>query len=195
MPICKNNPNRKYKGTEPSPKGLGWCASGEKIGKKRKGKDGNMWIIKKVSNGSKRWMRYSKTESKSKTKTKTKTKLNKNQLQTLSILKNDIKKNLSKISVKTYIFVNKKINDKYFIDNAWDYVEKKLGNDYLDSKFIIVVIKKDNNNIVLDNGGVYIQHNNIKYNTKKELISIFKKYLNNKFIWNGNQNKSIFVKL
>ena len=195
MPICKNNPNRKYKGTEPSPKGLGWCASGEKIGKKRKGKDGNMWIIKKVSNGSKRWMRYSKTESKSKTKNKTKTKLNKNQLQTLSILKNDIKKNLSKISVKTYIFVNKKINDKYFIDNAWDYVEKKLGNDYLDSKFIIVVIKKDNNNIVLDNGGVYIQHNNIKYNTKKELISIFKKYLNNKFIWNGNQNKSIFVKL
>jgi hypothetical protein len=193
MPVCKNNPNRKYKGTEPSPKGLGWCASGEKIGKKRKGKDGNMWIIKKVSNGSKRWMKYSKTKTESKTKSKTK--LNKNQLQTLSILKNDIKKKLSKIGVKTYIFTNKKINDKYFIDNAWDYVEKKLGNDYLDSKFIIVVIKKDNNNIVLDKGGVYIQHNNIKYTTKKELISIFKKYLKNKFIWNGNQNKSIFVKL
>ena len=193
MPVCKNNPNHKYKGTEPSPKGIGWCASGEKIGRKRKGKDGNMWIIKKVSNGSKRWMKDSKTKTESKTKSKTK--LNKNQLQTLSILKNDIKKKLSKIGVKTYIFTNKKINDIYFIDNAWDYVEKKLGNDYLDSKFIIVVIKKDNNNIVLDKGGIYIQHNNIKYTTKKELIDIFKKYLKNKFIWNGNQNKSIFVKL
>jgi len=71
MPICKNNPKRNYKGTEPSPKGLGWCASGEKIGKKRKGKDGNMWIIKKVSNGSKRWMKDSKTETKTETKTKT----------------------------------------------------------------------------------------------------------------------------
>ena len=115
MPVCKNNPNHKYKGTEPSPKGIGWCASGEKIGRKRKGKDGNMWIIKKVSNGSKRWMKDSKTKTESKTKSKTK--LNKNQLQTLSILKNDIKKKLSKIGVKTYIFTNKKINDIYFIDN------------------------------------------------------------------------------
>ena len=39
MPKCKNNPSRSYKGTEPSPKGLGYCASGEKIGKKRKGYD------------------------------------------------------------------------------------------------------------------------------------------------------------
>ena len=31
---------------EPSPKGLGFCASGEKEGIKMKGKDGNMWIKK-----------------------------------------------------------------------------------------------------------------------------------------------------
>jgi len=42
MPKCKNNPSRHYKGHEPSPKGNGWCASGEKIGKKRKGTDGKM---------------------------------------------------------------------------------------------------------------------------------------------------------
>jgi len=71
MPICKNNPTRKYKGTEPSPKGFGWCASGEKIGKKRKGTDGNMWVIRKVSNGSKRWMKYSKTKVEKKTGSKT----------------------------------------------------------------------------------------------------------------------------
>jgi len=44
MPICKNNPERTYKGDEPSPKGLGYCASGEKEGKIMKGKDGYEWI-------------------------------------------------------------------------------------------------------------------------------------------------------
>lgn len=53
MPKCKNYPNGTYTGTEPSPKGLGYCASGEKEGTKMKGKDKNMWIKK---NG--RWVKY-----------------------------------------------------------------------------------------------------------------------------------------
>ncbi len=44
MPICKNNPKRHYTGKEPSPKGLGYCASSEKEGTIKKGRDGNMWI-------------------------------------------------------------------------------------------------------------------------------------------------------
>jgi hypothetical protein len=36
---------------------LGWCAHAEKEGKVRKGKDGNQWIVKKVKNGSMRWMK------------------------------------------------------------------------------------------------------------------------------------------
>ena len=60
MPKCRNDPARSYKGTEPSPKGLGWCAHGENEGKKRKGKDGNMWVVKVVKNGSKRWMKDKK---------------------------------------------------------------------------------------------------------------------------------------
>jgi hypothetical protein len=55
MPHCKNNPKKTYEGTEPSPKGLGYCASGEKEGTKMKGKDGNMWI---KSNG--KWIKYEK---------------------------------------------------------------------------------------------------------------------------------------
>ncbi len=43
---CKNNPKKTYLGTEPSPKGLGFCASGEKEGTEMKGKDGNMWVKK-----------------------------------------------------------------------------------------------------------------------------------------------------
>lgn len=59
MPKCKNDPSRTYKGTEPSPKGLGFCAHGMKEGAIKKGKDGNKWIIKKVKNGSKRWIKVS----------------------------------------------------------------------------------------------------------------------------------------
>ena len=43
---CKNNPKKTYLGVEPSPKGLGFCASGEKEGTEMKGKDGNMWVKK-----------------------------------------------------------------------------------------------------------------------------------------------------
>ncbi len=46
MPRCIKSSNRYYTGNEPSPKGLGYCASDEKEGKVMKGRDGNMWIIK-----------------------------------------------------------------------------------------------------------------------------------------------------
>ena len=59
MPFCKNDPKKKYKGDEPSPKGLGYCAHSEKEGVKKKGKDRNMWEVKKVKNGSKRWIKIS----------------------------------------------------------------------------------------------------------------------------------------
>ena len=52
MLYCINNPKKTYTGNEPSPKGLGYCASGEKEETEMKGKDGNTWIIK---NG--RWVK------------------------------------------------------------------------------------------------------------------------------------------
>jgi hypothetical protein len=56
MPYCINNNKKTYTGNEPSPKGLGYCASGEKEGTKMKGKDGNMWI---KSNG--KWIKNNAT--------------------------------------------------------------------------------------------------------------------------------------
>ena len=50
---CKNNPKKTYLGSEPSPKGFGYCASGEKEGTEMKGKDGNMWVKK---NG--KWVKH-----------------------------------------------------------------------------------------------------------------------------------------
>lgn len=57
MPICKNNPKKHYTGDEPSPKGLGYCASSEKEGKIMKGRDGNLWI---KSGG--KWIKYKNNE-------------------------------------------------------------------------------------------------------------------------------------
>ena len=59
---CKNNPKKTYLGSEPSPKGFGYCASGEKEGTEMKGKDGNMWVkkngkwVKKIDKLYKWWL-------------------------------------------------------------------------------------------------------------------------------------------
>ena len=54
---CKNNPLKKYKGNEPSPKGLGYCAGSSKLNSQRKGKDGNTWVVKSTKAGVKRWVK------------------------------------------------------------------------------------------------------------------------------------------
>jgi len=64
MPLCKNDPKKSYKGNEPSPKGLGYCAHAEKLGVSKKGKDGNIWKIETTSKGVKRWVKQ-KVEKKS----------------------------------------------------------------------------------------------------------------------------------
>lgn len=55
MPKCKNDSARSYKGTEPSPKGLGYCAHAEKLGTKMKGRDGKMWVIVKTKANVRKW--------------------------------------------------------------------------------------------------------------------------------------------
>ena len=45
-----------FTGKEPSPKGLGYCARCTPLNITMKGKDGNLWEIKKYSKG-KRWVR------------------------------------------------------------------------------------------------------------------------------------------
>ncbi len=54
---CLNDPSRSYTGTEPSAKGLGYCAHAEKLGTIRRGKDGKLWQVTKTKSGIKRWSR------------------------------------------------------------------------------------------------------------------------------------------
>ena len=63
MHKCIKNKTKSYKGNEPSPKGLGYCAHCEKVGTIKKGLDGNKWIVVKAKNA-KRWIRYNKKNKK-----------------------------------------------------------------------------------------------------------------------------------
>ena len=60
-----------FKGTEPSPKGKGYCARNQKVGKRMKGKDGNMWVVKKTKRGQ-RWFKIKNKKKLTKNKNKKK---------------------------------------------------------------------------------------------------------------------------
>jgi hypothetical protein len=74
MPTCKNDCKRYYRGDEPSPKGLGYCAHAEKINQRRKGRDGKFWVVKAVTMKTgkriRRWTRVKKVVTKKRKTTK-----------------------------------------------------------------------------------------------------------------------------
>ena len=57
---CLNDPSKEYTGTEPSPKGLGYCAHAEEIGSIRVGNDENVWKVIETSKKTKMWVIQSK---------------------------------------------------------------------------------------------------------------------------------------
>ena len=59
MPKCIDDPSRSYKGTEPSPKGLGYCAHTHSVGTTKTGNDGNTWTVETTYRGTKRWVKKS----------------------------------------------------------------------------------------------------------------------------------------
>lgn len=76
MPKCVNDESKYYKGDEPSPKGLGYSASGEEEGTTMTGKDGDNWIVLQTKT-CKKWVKVNnekKSESKTESKTESKAK-------------------------------------------------------------------------------------------------------------------------
>ena len=57
MPVCKNDPSKKYKGNEPSPKGFGYCAHAEKVFTIKEGTDNEKWIVIDDKNKTKKWIK------------------------------------------------------------------------------------------------------------------------------------------
>ena len=57
MPKCINDSSKNYKGTEPSPKGLGYCAHVLDVDYIMVGLDNSNWKVVQTKNGQKRWIK------------------------------------------------------------------------------------------------------------------------------------------
>ena len=147
---CKNSDKGTYKGTEPSPKGRGYCAKGEKNNKKMKGNDGNIWIINETKTGVKRWVKFTKKSKINKSIKKSKNPKNPKKSKNS---KKSIKKNKSlseNLKQMTNIEVKKYLNKlPKYIENSTNYSlwKSDLGpNEWYYDKYdydIILKILKD----------------------------------------------------
>ena len=197
MRLCKNDPKKSYKGNEPSPKGLGYCAHAEKLGVSKKGKDGNTWKIEATSKGVKRWVKQ-KAEKKSvkhdrKKIEKHKTyfiytgyngdmgftpinfivKINKKQFIIYKI-PNNFYKNISSNDVESSSF-NKILNKKHK-----DFISEQKKPDFKFNFDKVFITKGVEQVLMLDN------NDSITYNPKLNGNNLLFK-VNNDYIFVGNE--------
>ena len=57
MPPCINDPSKRYRGDEPSPRGRGFTARREARGTFKVGRDGTHWIVAARQNGVRYWQK------------------------------------------------------------------------------------------------------------------------------------------
>ena len=173
MPKCKNSSTGTYKGTEPSPKGLGYCARGEKLGKKKKGLDGNMWEVKETNKGIARWVKISKKSTKKPVKKSAKKSTKKSTKSVKKPVKKISKRPIGNLTV-TDIIVHK--NNKVFKNN-----KLTISNNNL----VYLQMFKINKNTT--GSRLYFGLANLKGNKKEEIknlkLNIKKKTF--EFTYNG----------
>jgi len=196
-----------------------------KVGIKKTGNDGNTWIITENVNGTKRWKLYKKVSKKisKKESKKVSKKISKKEIKSLNNfgftpvfekkldkimesynkviydkLKNNIIPELNRLGIETYLVpLPLSKSGHYFTDYAPEYIREVYNKDMierLDIKDIYFVF-------YLSHDGKNLERNKIVANfapfgnKKKDVIEIFKKYLGNKFEWNGSNTQSIIIKL
>ena len=167
MPTCKNDNYKKYTGKEKSPKGRGWCPTGEKLGRKRIGRDKNVWeIVKKwekvkiddsssslssTSSFNNSSSSFSLFKSKKKKKKKKKKKTKKKKVKDSQSIKYSkaSKKEINKYIQKIYKLIKKK--------------SKKWWNQLSNNNKIVVIYK--NNKAVWENNSLHknLNDSNIKF--------------------------------
>lgn len=176
MQICKNNQKKKYTGLEPSPKGLGFCASGEKEGTKMKGNDGNIWI--KSNN---KWVKFktNKDNYKIMLYKKLYTWWSKLAQGAIIVIYNDLTHKLIKSKMKTtkaQITDIKKMWNEFDTDtNVKIIIWSAQSTDIVES-FIDYIIKKNTENkleeiIKLKNIPSYLLNNYNKYFIKYKVYT------------------------
>lgn len=185
MPKCKNNSKRSYKGNEPSPKGLGYCAHTLKEGSKKIGKDGNKWIVKKIKNGQLRWMKFKNDDNAYKIVNVNVNNLKKYNTIDSGLNVNNIKFEISVILKNTdrigvfliknnviigfYHLLLKPILELVYVTISEKYRGKRLCNKLIDH-LIQYITKKDKNVLKIVNAGgmsalkCYYHLNKLNYN-------------------------------
>mgnify|MGYP001294218843 CR=1 FL=1 len=156
MPECKNDKKRKYKGTEPSPKGLGYCAHAEKIGTKKKGRDKNTWIVIENKNGIKRWVKFNpetkyitKKASKDK-KVSKKTNHTWKEIKPLKIIKKESKYEFSlEMFFDLTVIPPKNINKYIYKNPIFKKIIDKIMPEIISNQinFFMIPLPLSNNNI------------------------------------------------
>ena len=207
MPKCKNDQTRSYKGNEPSPKGLGYCAHAEKIGKVKKGLDGNKWIVSETKNGTKRWVKNTKKQA-----DKPKEKLKKYN----SVLEFYDVKTIKPKNLKKYISTNKlliKLVDKiipeikknniniylvplpisdhdniYWTDYPHDYITEFFDSDYFEKKFIYFTVYLTKDLKINTNKNITITYD-LDIKQLQLVYDILNKHLPYQYSWDGNDLK------
>ena len=180
MPPCKNNPKRSYKGTEPSPKGLGYCASGEKVGTIKKGKDKKKWIIKEIKNKVKRWVKLNKKISDNNKK------LNCNKF----VRYQKKEKTFFGTTITTKLMgiqERKGFLRKYISPNTFEETETKIPKDYSKKK----ITKKFINNYYCNNKKKVLEKDNKEFKKIEKKLKGYKYYFTHD---NGGRPFLVYVK-
>lgn len=121
-PYAKITRKKTYSGKENTPLGKGYSASGEKVGKRMKGRDGKMYVVNEYKNG-KRWARVVSTSSKRHTSPRIKFA--------------DLKTNYAAAHPEPWRIPE---ND---IDDVFKSVKEKYGGDHDVGKLFIDILQKD----------------------------------------------------
>lgn len=184
MPICKNDPKSSYKGDEPSPKGLGYCAHSEKVGTIKKGRDNNKWIISETSKKIKRWVKLTVKKSEIK-----------------KVSKEDKKVSKEKSDCSKFVAYQKQ-KGKYSIETIFgiEYEKGKIykykGYNKFDSKPTIVRSDWKKRRVSKDSIERYcgskkeIKKNSSDYEKIKKSHRDWKHYITN---YNGNEQFCLYI--
>jgi hypothetical protein len=113
-------------------------------------------------------------------------------------IKKNIIPELNKLGIETYIVpLPLSKNGHYFTDYASEYIREVYNKDMIERLnikdiYFVFYLSHDGKKLGRD----YIKANFAPFgNKKKDVIEIFKKYLGNKFDWDGSNTKAIIIKL
>jgi hypothetical protein len=118
------------------------------------------------------------------------------------VIYDKIKKNiipeLNKLGIETYIVpLPLSKNGHYFTDYAPEYIHEVYNKDMIERlniKDLYFLFKLTHDGKKLNKNEIFVNYSPFG-NKKKNVIEIFKKYLGNKFDWNGSNTKAIIIKL